>query len=267
MPDTDTKENRRNFLKQLSALGILGSVVAAGMGTATYLQSGNDLLLRPPAAVNEDQFLTLCVKCGQCLQVCPYDSIILADIDEGNGVGTPYIEPLRRGCYLCPLLPCVLACPSGALDHHIEDVKKADMGIAIIPKLDACLALKNIKVPRSAIDRIYENTHTLKPSELKNKKLEDFPNKSDKRELEEKVLQKLETFEGKECTLCADMCPLPNAIDAIEMISDGKGGKKPLIKEACVGCGVCVEVCPEQVLAIKPRLNYEDYYVKGKRDV
>ena len=260
------QDSRRSFLKQFSAIGVLGAVVAAGVGSATYLQSGNDLLLRPPSAVDEDDFLALCVKCGQCLQVCPYDSIRLADANEGNGVGTPYIEPLRRGCYLCPLLPCVLACPSGALDHDIEDVRDSNMGIAIILKSSVCLATKNIKVPRSAIDRIYEHTHTLTKEEKKNKKIEALADKPENRELEENVLKKLQTFEGKECTLCADMCPLPNAIEAIEMVDNSKGGKIPIIKEACVGCGVCVEICPEQVLAIKPRLNYEEYYIKGKRD-
>jgi ferredoxin-type protein NapG len=256
--------DRRDFLKQLSALGILGGVVAAGLGGATYLQGGNDLLLRPPAAVDEAEFLALCVKCGQCLQVCPYDSIILADADEGNGVGTPFIDPLRRGCYLCPLLPCVLACPSGALDHHVEDVKKLEMGIAFAPKMDACIARKSKPVTKEMINRIYDHTITLTASEAKNYKLEEIADKSDKRELEEKVLQKLDTFEGKACTLCVDMCPLPNANEAIRMIADEKsGGKKPEILEACVGCGVCVEVCPTSVLAIKPSVSFDEYYKKG----
>jgi len=258
------QKERRDFIKQLSALGILGGVVAAGMGGATYLGADNKLMLRPPAAVNEDNFVALCIKCGQCLQVCPYDSIILADADEGNAVGTPHIDPLRRGCYLCPLLPCVLACPSGALDHHVEDVKKVEMGIAITPRMNACIALENKTVTKEMINRVYDNTITLTASELQNYKLEDFPNKSDKRELEEKVLQKLDTFEGKACTLCADMCPLPNASEAIRMIADEKsGGNKPEILEACVGCGVCVEVCPTSVLAIRPRVSFSEYYEKG----
>ncbi len=256
--------NRRDFMKQLSALGILGAVAAAGVGGATYLGADNKLLLRPPGAIAEDDFLALCIKCGQCLQVCPYDSIRLADIGEGNGVGLPFIEPHRRGCYLCPLLPCVLACPSGALDHHVEDVKKVEMGIAITPRMNACIALKSEVVTKEMINRVYDNTVTLTASERANYKLEDFPNKSDKRELEEDVLKKLDTFEGKACTLCADMCPLPNASDAIRMIADTKsGGMKPEILEACVGCGVCVEVCPTSVLAIKPRVDFETYYKKG----
>jgi len=257
------QKERRDFIKQLSALGILGGVVAAGMGGATYLGADNKLMLRPPAAVSEHDFMALCIKCGQCLQVCPYNSIILADADEGNAVGTPFIDPLRRGCYLCPLLPCVLACPSGALDHHVEDVTKVEMGIAITPRMNACIALENKTVTKEMINRVYDNTITLTASEAQNYKLEDFPNKSDKRELEEKVLQKLETFEGKACTLCADMCPLPNASDAIRMIADKNGGNKPEILEACVGCGVCVEVCPTSVLAIKPRVSFSEYYEKG----
>ena len=258
------ENSRRDFMKQLSALGILGAVVATGVGGATYLGADNKLLLRPPGSVDEDDFLALCIKCGQCLQVCPYDSIILADAGEGNGVGTPFIEPHRRGCYLCPLLPCVLACPSGALDHHVEDVKKVEMGIAITPKMNACIARENKPVTKEMINRIYDHTRTLTESEIQNYTLQDFANKSDKRELEEKVLQKLDSFEGKACTLCADMCPLPNASEAIHMIADTKGtGMKPEILEACVGCGVCVEVCPTSVLAIKPRVDFNEYYNKG----
>lgn len=255
--------DRRDFLKQLSAMGILGAVVAAGIGGASYLGADDTLLLRPPAAVDEDEFLALCIKCGQCLQVCPYDSIMLADIDQGNSVGTPFIDPLRRGCYLCPLLPCVLACPSGALDHHVEDVKVLEMGIAITPRMNACIARENKTVTKEMINRIYDHTKTLNPSEHQSYTLESFANKSDKRELEEKVLQKLETFVDKACTLCADMCPLPNAQDAIRMVADVNGGQRPEILSACVGCGVCVEVCPTSVLAIKPRLRHEEYYTKG----
>ena len=258
------ENSRRDFMKQLSALGILGGIVAAGVGGVTYLNADNPLLLRPPAAVNEDDFMALCIKCGQCLQVCPYDSIILADIDQGEGVGTPLIDPFRRGCYLCPLLPCVLACPSGALDHHVEDVKKLEMGIAVTPRMNACIARENKTVTKEMINRIYRNTRTLTAGELQNYKFEEFSNKSDKRELEEKVLQKLDTFEGKACTLCADMCPLPNATDAIHMIADAQsGGMKPEILEACVGCGVCVEVCPTSVLSIKPGVTYDEFYKKG----
>ncbi len=71
--------------------------------------------LRPPGAVKEDEFLGLCIKCGQSLQVCPYHSIKLADLVKGHGIGTPYIDASIRGCWACSGVPCVLACPNGGV--------------------------------------------------------------------------------------------------------------------------------------------------------
>lgn len=238
------KSDRRKFLKQLSALGILGVVCAAGIVGSPYLRA-HETRLRPPGAVDEDDFLALCIKCGQCLQVCPYHSIKLSEMAKGHGVGTPYIDPRERGCYLCTLLPCVLACPSGALDHHLEDVRNVRMGIAVVERLNDCIATKNGKVPREAIDRIYAHPHEF--------------------EQEEEVLVKLEKFHNQPCTICADMCPLPNKEQAIGMKERSDGTFEPEIKEACVGCGACVELCPTNVLRIEPRLTYEDYYIKGER--
>ncbi|NPA28503.1 MAG: 4Fe-4S dicluster domain-containing protein, partial [Epsilonproteobacteria bacterium] len=42
-------------------------------------------------------------------------------------------------------------------------------------------------------------------------------------------------------------------------------GYIPEIREACVGCGVCVELCPTQVLEILPRKSYEEVYKKGEK--
>ena len=42
---------------------------------------------------------------------------------------------------------------------------------------------------------------------------------------------------------------------------------QPEIYDGCVGCGACEELCPafEAAIVIKPRLTYEDYYIKGIR--
>ena len=74
--------DRRKFI-------ILGSVAAAagyGIGKILPKSSGDKLYLRPPGAV--DDFDDLCVKCGQCVQVCPYHSISLLDIKDGYSNGT-----------------------------------------------------------------------------------------------------------------------------------------------------------------------------------
>jgi len=257
-------KKRRKFVKQMTGLGALGLASGAGIYFAPDLKAKN-LRLRPPGAVEEDQFLRLCIKCGQCLQVCPYDAIELEDIDGGASVGMAFINPEKRGCYLCEAFPCMLACPSGALNHEHDNIKYVDMGVAVVTNIDSCLALKNEKVPDSAIDRIYAHTKILSSSEQKNKKVEITGLEKEKDKLQKIVLDKLDKFRGKACSICADMCPYPTPANAIGMIKKD-GGLIPEIREACVGCGVCVELCPVKIIKIIPSENYASVYKKGKKN-
>jgi len=260
---TPEEKKRRDFIKKATSLGILGVVAAGGIAVAPDFKP-KEKRLRPPGAVPEKNYLSLCIKCGQCLQVCPYDCIKLEDVKGKAGMGTAFIIPRNRGCYLCKAFPCILACPTGALDHESDNIDKVHMGVAIVKKPNACLAQKNEKVPRSAIDRIYDHTKILTKEERENKKVIDNPNDPEKYVLQKKVLKKLEKFEGKECTICADMCPfMPDPSLAIGMV-DHKTGKLPQIREKCVGCGVCVELCPTNVLEIVPRATYKQIYGESK---
>ena len=243
------KTDRRDFIKY-STIGILALAGAAGVVTSP-LGANEETRLRPPGAVEEKEFLALCIKCGQCLQVCPYHSIELADFGKGHGVGTPYIDARERGCYACEAVPCVLACPSGALDHHTEKATDIKMGIAVLEHKRSCLAVRREPIPAGYDQRM--------------KKF--LAKQVNVTEYEEKVLEKFETFEGKQCTLCADMCPMPNSLSAIAMVTTRVGITKPEIYDGCIGCGVCEEVCPTPTpsIVVKRRLSYEDYYVKGIR--
>jgi ferredoxin-type protein NapG len=49
------------------------------------------------------------------------------------------------------------------------------------------------------------------------------------------------------CGACAVICPLGEAAIAFKKW----GQYQPYIKEACVGCGLCVEICPQPSLPIK----------------
>jgi ferredoxin-type protein NapG len=257
-------KKRRKFVRQMTGLGVLGVAASAGIYFAPNLKS-SELILRPPGAVSEDQFLKLCIKCGQCLQVCPYDAIELEDIDGGASVGMAFIDPSKRGCYLCEAFPCMLACPTGALDHEHDNIKYVDMGIAVINDINACLALTNKNVPQSAIDNIYKHTKILSSTELNSKKVDVRGDENEKEKLQKEVLVKLEKTKDKPCDLCATMCPFPTPTDAIGMIKKD-GGLIPEIREACVGCGVCVEMCPVDIIKIIPAESYSNIYGKGKKN-
>lgn len=236
--------DRRKFVAY-STLGVLGLVLGGGMVFSPYALRAENRL-RPPGAVPEKQFLALCIKCGQCLQVCPYHSIKLADFANGHGVGTPYIDANERGCYACSAVPCVLACPSGALDHHCEKPADIHMGIAVLEFPNTCIAMSNTPIPKGHNTDMHQFTSSAR----------------NVTELEEKLLTKFDEFEGKQCTLCADMCPLENPLSAIAMVPDANGGNRPEIYDGCIGCGVCQEVCPTSVpsIVVKPRVTYAEYY-------
>ncbi len=264
---TPEEKKRRDFMKQATGLGVIGAVAAAGIYAAPMLKADEPSLLRPPGAVPEDEYLHLCIKCGQCLQVCPYDSIKLEPVTGGASYGMAYIDPTERGCYLCDAFPCILACPTGALDHEHDQIEDVHMGMAVIVHESACLALDKKPVPESAIDRIYDHTKVLSAGEHTAHKVARRGNESEKEDLQKKLLEKLDAFRGgdKQCTICADLCPFhPDPSTAIGMVAKG-GGFLPEIREACVGCGACVELCPTNVLEIVPRATYDDIYNKGKK--
>ncbi len=84
--------------------------------------------LRPPGAVDETRFMSLCIRCNRCMEVCPYGSIKRAGL--GPFIGTPYVFPERKACYLC--MACCRLCPTGALNPRLRDPEKVTMGKARI---------------------------------------------------------------------------------------------------------------------------------------
>ena len=47
-------------------------------------------------------------------------------------------------------------------------------------------------------------------------------------EREQKVVDDLQNYVGKPCTICADLCPYPEKDKAIAMVSDNKGNHQLL---------------------------------------
>ena len=89
-------------------------------------------------------FLAACARCGQCVKACPYDTLRLAAIGDPAPIGTPYFTPRDIPCYMCADIPCVKACPTGALDPELDDIAKARMGVAVVDPA-SCLSTQGLR--------------------------------------------------------------------------------------------------------------------------
>ena len=100
--------------------------------------------IRPPGALAEADFNARCIKCGQCVDACPYDTLSLATAGSGIPIGTPYFIPRETPCYMCEDIPCVPVCPTGALDHTLENIDDSRMGLAVID-IENCLSWQGLR--------------------------------------------------------------------------------------------------------------------------
>jgi MauM/NapG family ferredoxin protein len=91
--------------------------------------------LRPPGSVKEKEFLEKCIRCGECMQVCPTNFIQPALFETGvEGMWTPILNAQTGYCeYTCN--KCTLVCPTDALESlTIEEKKQFKMGTAVVDR-------------------------------------------------------------------------------------------------------------------------------------
>ncbi|MEE9493517.1 MAG: ferredoxin-type protein NapG [Gammaproteobacteria bacterium] len=140
-----TKISRRHFFNRLGR----GAAVATSGGLVwMYLLKqqvrASPTAVRPPGARDEPDFYARCIKCGQCVDACPYDTLALATADADIPIGTPYFIPRNVPCYMCEDIPCVAACPTGALDPALDNIEKSRMGLAVID-IENCLSWQGLR--------------------------------------------------------------------------------------------------------------------------
>jgi len=233
-------DRRKFFATTLQSVGLtaLGGMLWSGY---THEVKASPLVLRPPGAIKEDDFLKACIKCGLCAEACQNRE---TNIDKETGlakvgtlkmakggdhrlIGTPFFIPTEVPCYMCEDIPCVPVCPSGALDQLSVsndkgelDINKASMGLAVVHK-ESCIA-----------------------------------------------------FWGIQCDACYRACPLLGEAITIEMHRNERTGKHtfmlPIVNDnACTGCGLCEIACVTEKPAIFVLPNEVskgkagDHYVKG----
>lgn len=137
---------RRRFL-EAAVRGAAGAT-CAGLALAWLAARARALppdALRPPGALPEDAFLGACVRCGLCVRDCPYGTLRLADLVDGPAAGTPWFKAREVPCELCPDIPCVRACPTGALDKGLERIEEARMGLAVLVDHETCLNWQGLR--------------------------------------------------------------------------------------------------------------------------
>ena len=75
----------------------------------------NEKMIRPPGSLPEIDFLKKCIKCAECMRVCPTSVIHPTLLEAGiEGIWSPYLIMRIGYCeYNCNL--CGIVCPTGAI--------------------------------------------------------------------------------------------------------------------------------------------------------
>ena len=88
----------------------------------------NEKAIRPPGTVEESEFLERCIKCDQCINVCPTNVLQPSTLAQGGfeGLWTPVMNFAIGFCQLnCTL--CSEVCPTGAI-QRIDVERKLGLG-------------------------------------------------------------------------------------------------------------------------------------------
>jgi MauM/NapG family ferredoxin protein len=106
-----TSLSRRHFLGAVAA----GVMLPSLKGADVLARKDDPLLIRPPGALPEKEFLGRCVRCGECLQVCIGNALQPAFLEAGlDGIFTPKLVARTGYCeFNCTL--CGQVCPTGAI--------------------------------------------------------------------------------------------------------------------------------------------------------
>jgi ferredoxin-type protein NapG len=259
-----SKERRQQARRRvLRTILLTGGVLGAALSGYLPLVYAKKQRLRPPGALDEKDFLASCIKCGQCVQVCPVQAIKLADLVDGFGVGTPHIDAREQACdFSCDAVQCILACPTGSLTYHkppflpirpgaplaakpvlLAKEKDAEptlnlaerIGVARLTRPESCLAIQGKGFKGQARGQAFDGElRYMEVDRWKPIKVADHP------------------YDVELCDLCVRACPIKGAISIESVFApDGSQRKSPVVHEPCVGCGVCEMICPTEPASIE----------------
>jgi len=111
---TPVDVSRRGMLLSIaSSLAVMPLMRLGGKVSSNW----NAKVIRPPGALGEEAFLARCLKCGQCMRICPTNVLQPAGLQAGaEGLWTPILNN-RIGTSGCQFncVACGRICPTGAI--------------------------------------------------------------------------------------------------------------------------------------------------------
>lgn len=128
--------------RKLIFTSLAGVIVAPFFRLSPESKRASEKLIRPPGALPEKQFLEKCVKCGECMKVCPTNGLQPVLKEAGpEGLWTPMLVPEIGYCeYYCSL--CTQVCPTGAIKElSVPEKTQVKIGTSWIDK-NRCIPWK-----------------------------------------------------------------------------------------------------------------------------
>ncbi len=117
-PQSSAKEKaspdlgRRRTITGIAAGAAVVPLMRANTGMG---KSRHERLLRPPGALDEPDFLSRCIRCGECMKVCPNNALHPTLEEAGlEGLWSPTLVPRIGYCEPSCVL-CSEVCPTGAI--------------------------------------------------------------------------------------------------------------------------------------------------------
>lgn len=120
------------LLPDMGRRGVVAALGASALAVPMIRLSGtlgsnhHPGLVRPPGSLPEAGFLERCIKCGQCMRVCPTNVIMPAGLNAGlEALWTPVLN-FRIGTSGCELncVACGHVCPTAAIRPITQDEKR-----------------------------------------------------------------------------------------------------------------------------------------------
>jgi NAD-dependent dihydropyrimidine dehydrogenase PreA subunit len=155
-PTGDSAIGRRGFLSWAagSTAALVGGLAtsAAISSSEAATRASDDLPVRPPGSVPEQQFLQLCIRCGECFKVCPNNVLQAEGFQQGlAGLWAPQVVADWAGCE-SSCNACGQVCPTGAIRAlTLEEKRMARMGLAIVNER-TCLPFANREACQLCVD-------------------------------------------------------------------------------------------------------------------